>query len=253
MHRAFKKNTDNDFCIYHLPPKKWEQVKEFLSKKALSCFLRADQLQRLSKGKKEDREKELREFYFPDRGNIMSGDFGEIFSFYFLKSEFQAKDIDLYGPKKWIWKDSKNKAAPGADVLLFSKNSKDRKKDLLLSVESKMAATKPRPASNRIQDAIDRAVDDRISRMARTIDWLKEKYHKEGQFDKKEEIARFSNPTDDPYKKQHFAIAIFDSAFCDSEAGKDCQFSEGIEVYVISISDLKKMYEAFFEEAINAC
>lgn len=116
-----------------------------------------------------------------------------------------------------------------------------------------MAATKPRPDKNRLQDAIDGAIDDRVSRMARTVDWLKEKYHKEGRLDQKMEISRFSNPVDTPYIKKHFAIAIFDSSFCNNELEKNCDDSSGIEVYAIAINDLKKMYEAFFEDAINDC
>lgn len=253
MHKAFKKQRDDSFYIYRLPQNKWTEVKDFLSSKAISCFLNANQLQRLNEKGIDDRKQELRDIYFPDRGNIKSGDFGEIFSYYFLRSEFQENDVELNGPKKWIWKDSKNKAAPGADVLLYSKNPNARNKDLLLSVESKMAASKPAHNINRIQNAIDGASEDRVSRMAKTIDWLKQKYHKEGQLSKKEEIDRFSNPTDDPYEKQYFAIAIFDSSFCDSEACKECELTEGIDVYIVSIDDLKKMYEAFFEDAINAC
>lgn len=252
MHNSFRKETGEDFDFYALPNDKWDKIKDFLAKRAVQCFLNEEQIARLRELPQDKQVEELKKYYFPDVGNIKSGDFGEIFCYYFLVSEYRDKGISLCGPRKWIWKDNKNKAAPCADVLLFDQSSEDRTKHLLLTVESKMAATRPRPNKNRINDAIGGATEDKISRMAKTIIWLREKYHKENLIEERDEISRFTNPVDDPYMIEHFAIALFDSSFCEDEKQKETEFKDGIKVYVLSMDRLKEMYEMFYEDGMNA-
>lgn len=166
---------------------------------------------------------------------------------------YKKNKIFLKGPKKWIWKDDNNKAAPCADVLLYNlKNSKKPSaKDFVLTIESKMSATKA--SKSRIQDAIDGAEDDRISRLAKTIVWLERKYALEGNTSQKKEIMRFKDPVKLSYQKRHYAIAIINEIFLEDQLSKDFEKKQNIIIYVISIKKLKDLYEMFFVEAINDC
>ncbi len=150
----------------------------------------------------------------------------------------------LFAPRKWHWKDSRNKAAPGADAILFhvANLKKPTKKDILVTIESKMKAVNSK--EHRIQDAIDGATTDKLTRMAKTLSWLEEKYAKHGAENKRQLVERFKDPaTFGDYQKHFKAIAIMDSNFEADETGKAVNNIQGVTVIVFSIEELKKAYE----------
>lgn len=256
LYKSFSRTKEDDYFLHKLKDNEWDNVKTFLKSNALSCYLDEDKLSDIENIKDHTEKKDfLRKYIFPSKGNIKSGDFGEILSYFFIVERHKKlKDkIVLKGPKKWIWKDDNNKAAPGADVLLYSikNSSKPSTKDIVITIESKMSATKA--PKSRIQDAIDGAEDDRISRLTKTLVWLERKYALAGNTSKMQEIKRFQDPVTLRYRKKHYAIAIINEKFLDDQLSKDFEKKENIIIYVISIEKLKEMYEEFFLESINDC
>jgi len=206
------------------------------------------------------KESELAEI-LPSEGNIKSGDFGEILSYYIFKDRHKAHPVN--GPKKWRWKQEKNVAAPYTDVILYSiKNlKKPSKDDLLISVESKMKAVR----NNRyhpIEKAIEGAEKDFVSRIANSLNWIKKKYKDEllkkgAPIDELKrliaELDRFiKSETTGEYTKQVNAIAYVDKTLLAEETAKTVTLPSlngtKFEVFVVSIDRLQAAYEKVFDE-----
>lgn len=65
-------------------------------------------------------------------------------------------------------------------------------------------------------------------------------------------MRRFKDPVNYPYRQEYYAIAIFDIGYIDSEISKGyTKPSNEIKLYLLSINDLKKLYETYFQELIN--
>jgi hypothetical protein len=185
----------------------------------------------------------------PDRGSVMSGDFGEIFTLYFLDSQYE-DDLDLI--KKWRYKQDRKKAAPHSDVILFSieDSNSPSEDDFVICAESKQKAT------SGSFDPINRAIigyeSDRTGRLAKTLVWLKEKAIDEGNNDDLALASRFADELNTPYSKFYKAVAIVDRALLDGELIKDIKLPErtdNFEIIVIGIDSLKERYESVFDRA----
>lgn len=254
IYKSFSKNKKDDYFQFKLKNNKWKSIKKFLVENSISCYLDNEKLSAVLNQENLDEKKEfLKKYILPNKGSIKSGDFGEILSYFFMIDQYKEKKFLFKGPKKWIWKDDNNKAAPGADVLLYNiyNNQKPSSKDTVLTIESKMCATKAQ--KSRIQDAIDGAESDRVSRLAKTLVWLERKYALEGKVSEMSEIKRFQDPVKLRYRKKHYAIAIINEPFLKDQLLKSFEKKEKIIVYVISIEKLKELYEDFFLEAIDEC
>lgn len=188
----------------------------------------------------------------PEYANIRSGDFGEMLCFLLLKNKGQEKGVWLVGPRKWRWKGDKNKACHGSDVVVFNRHGHTPSdKDGIEAVESKMKSV----ASNGspIQNAINGAKDDKIKRLAKTLNWIHDRLATEGKPRLREAINRYrfldKNPT---YNKKFHAIAIVDGELVEDEIAKELHLSDDeIEVSVISMRNLKGAYEDTFRAIIN--
>ena len=77
----------------------------------------------------------------PDPGSIMSGDFGEITTLFFLSSECEENVKPM---KKWRYKQDRNKAAPHSDVVVFYREFDDKPSanDYVINAEAKQKSTK---------------------------------------------------------------------------------------------------------------
>ena len=196
----------------------------------------------------------------PDKGNIKSGDFGEILAYHIFKERHEDKNVD--GPLKWRWKQEKNVAAPYTDVILYSVEDLDNPSpdDILISVESKMKATDSN--LHPIQDAIDGAEKDFVSRIANSLSWLRKKYKEEAfrlgaltpEISKTlVMIERFINSeTKGKYIKKVKAVAIIDKAYFGNEIAKVITIPNNkqidLTVVAISIDRLKEAYEYVLSE-----
>lgn len=208
------------------------------------------------------RAEELAEL-IPDRGNIRSGDFGEILAYLFFKERHELMAID--GPLKWHWKQDKNTPAPYTDVILFACPNVDAPciDDLLVSVESKMKATASE--SNQIQAAIDGAETDYVSRIANSLAWMRRKYRNEATkvgVDIENikaiivKLERFINSDDKGlYTKKVKAITFLDKSWFHEDIARPIQRPtiNGLDltVFAVSIDRLRAAYEEVLTKAVG--
>lgn len=232
--KYFEKIDNKDIYIYRL---KEGAINDFileLTDNFRLCYISDEELEDISSKNEMKKSDFLKQFVLPDKGNIKSGDFGEIFSFHTVIEHFRNKGIKLIGPYKWMWKD-RNKAAQYSDALLFGNNGTN---DLIVTIESKMKAT---PSDeHRIQDAIDGSVDDKLTRMSKTLFWLQEKYARLGDVNNRKLAERYAYPSKyGAYDKVYKAIAIVDTDFEKQESDKEFTNNDDIIVLLFSINELK--------------
>jgi len=240
----FDRSNNASHILYRLKKGEWAQFIAKLPEEFRKCYITDKALDELCIERKISRSEFLEKYILPDEPTIKSGDFGEILCLHAVIENFDNKGLVLFAPRKWRWKDSRNKAAPGADAILFhvANPKKPTKKDILVTLESKMKAVSSK--AHRIQDAIDGATTDKLTRMAKTLSWLEEKYAKHGSEDKRQLVERFKDPaTFGDFQKQFKAIAIMDSSFEVDETSKAINNPHGVTVIVFSIEELKKTYE----------
>lgn len=248
------------FVVLNLKDAEWDEFVSKLPTEYKSCYITDEDLQNRITNFSSSKEKEFSEL-LPDAGNIMSGDFGEILSYFLFKEKHIKQKVD--GPKKWRWKQEKNVAAPYTDVILFSvkKLSEPSSEDLLISVESKMKSTASKDY-HPIQNAIDGAEKDYVSRMASSLSWLRKKYKDESlkAGASIEESVRLvgvlerfiKSETIGEYTKELKAIAFVDKTFLNDEIKKGVTMPSingtNLEIVVVSVKDLQKAYQKVFEE-----
>lgn len=184
----------------------------------------------------------------PDPGSTMAGDFGEILVY--LYQAAKAHPQVALGPKKWRLKQDRKKPAPHSDVIHFVLPSWPRasNRDLLLCSEAKMKSTSG--AKSPIKDAIKGCTTDRTSRLARTLEWLKERALSEDLGDVKiEHLDRFLHATDHPPATKRFrAVAVVCASLVDGELrNAPAETPTDYTVVVIVVPDLHRTYNEVFE------
>ncbi len=240
----FDRANTSDYILYRLKKGHWSHLLNKLHEDFRQCYITDEVLEELSKKAGITKCDFLEKYILPDDPTIKSGDFGELLCYHAVIENFENKGFVLFGPKKWRWKDNRNVAAPGSDAILFyvADSKKPTQKDILLTVESKMKAIKTNV--HRTQDAIDGAMKDKKTRMAKTLSWLEEKYAKEGDEKNRRFVERFKDPaTFGDYNKMFKAVAVIDSTCEKDEIEKKLRNDEKITVIIISLEDLKKAYE----------
>jgi hypothetical protein len=240
----FDRSNKANYILYRLKKGEWTNFIGKLPDEFRKCYITDKALDELSTERGITKSEFLEKYVLPDEPTIKSGDFGELLCFHAVIENFEGKGLLLFAPKKWQWKDNRNKAAPGADAILFhiANLKKPSKKDILITIESKMKAVNSK--EHRIQDAIDGATTDKLTRMAKTLSWLEEKYARYGAEARRQLVERFKDPaTYGDYQKQYKAVAIMDSDFEADETSKAISNIQGVTVIVFSIKELKKAYE----------
>ncbi len=216
------------------------------------CYL-SDELILVRAGDLGAEPKDIIAAALPDPGSTMSGDFGEILVFFYQASRELPQAV--FGPRKWRLKQDRTKPAPHSDVVQFvlphwPTPSGD---DALLCSEVKTKATngtfKP------IKEAIKDSEKDRISRLAKTLVWLREKALLQ-DIDGVDiaMLERFIRATDHPAALRRFrAIAVISSNIIDQQLGDaPTEIPDDYTVVVISVPELKATYESVFEAARQA-
>ena len=189
----------------------------------------------------------------PDAGAVMSGDFGEVLTyFYQAATELPA---DAIGPKKWRLKQDRTKPAPKSDVVHFVMPNRPHPsaEDSVLCSEVKAKATAGN--STPIADAITDCKKDRISRLTSTLVWLRERAINTNLGDVDIPLLnRFINAVDNPPAARRFrAVAVICNALLDNElvaapANADPEFT----LVVIGVPDLRITYTAVYTAAVNS-
>ncbi|MDI6402052.1 SAVED domain-containing protein [Balneolaceae bacterium ANBcel3] len=245
--KHFDKIDNKDIHVYRLKEDALTDFIHELTDNFRLSYISDEELEDISSKNEMKKSEFLEQFVLPDKGNIKSGDFGEILSFHTVIEHFRTKGIRLIGPYKWMWKD-RNKAAQYSDALLFGNNGTN---DLIITIESKMKATPSK--EHRIQDAINGAVDDKLTRMSNTLFWLQEKYARLGDVKNRKLAERYAYPSKyGSYDKVYKAIAIVDKDFEIQESNKEFTKGEDIIVLLFSINALKDAYEQTRQNIINS-
>ncbi len=249
--KYFEFEKKDDITIYRLKSDQFNVFLNELAEDFRQCYISNESLEQLSAKNEISKSEFLSKYVLPDKGNIKSGDFGEMLSYFSLIERFASKNVSLFCPRKWLWKD-RNKAAPYTDVVAFYINGiNSESEDILISIESKMKATPSK--SHRIQEAIDGANQDKLSRTAKTLEWLKEKYAKEGDIKNKKLVERFANPSEHgSYKKVFKAFVILDKNFEEEEFLHLTNNSKDIVIVVILSDNLKHLYEENLTRIISS-
>lgn len=184
----------------------------------------------------------------PDRGSVMAGDFGEILTFVYLG---RARAGDTLGPKKWRLKDDRRRPAPHSDVVQFVVPGWPQASaaDELLCAEVKTKSTDGN--STPISSAIADSEKDRLTRLARTLAWLKERAllgHLESP--PVAVIDRFLTDAHEhaPVTKTYFAVAVVSESVLDGVLAEAPETPpQDCTVLVLVVPELKAIYEAVFD------
>jgi hypothetical protein len=184
----------------------------------------------------------------PDAGSTMSGDFGELIVFIYHGAK--ASPQVAIGPKKWRLKQDRTKPAPYSDVIHFvvphwPTATTD---DIIFCSEVKTKSTES--SFNPITEAIAGCEKDRISRLAKTLVWLKERSMREDLGSVAiEHLDRFIKATDYPTAKKVFrAVVVICTSLVDDELGNvPSTLSPDCILVIISVPQLQKTYTSVFD------
>jgi len=238
-------------CRCHiLRPDKARIVEDYLVKQLPTCYIASQHL----KNRAEETGLSASEVLankLPDPGHVMSGDFAEILTLFFLGSERQEKTVLV---KKWRFKQDRLKSAPHSDVIiLYRKDNKSpSSEDFVICAESKQKAT----ASSfiPIAKAMEGFEKDRTGRLARTLLWLREKAIDSGSISMIEYLQRFVRANPVSFFKYYKAVAIIDREILDAELSRPLALPEqnaNFEVVVLGINRLYEMYNKVYQRAIR--
>lgn len=246
----FEPEQEQPYVLIRVPAESATNWADIIGLPLRRCYIADDALEQ--NAQRTGRPKiELLAAKLPDPGSTMAGDFGEIFVY--LYHAVQQYPTTVIGPKKWRLKQARTKPAPFSDVIHIIVPSwpEATANDLLLCSEVKTKSTNGN--SSPIAEAIKGCEKDRISRLAKTLVWLRERALGEDLGTITIALLdRFINATDyPPAQKQFHAIAVICSSLAGEElSGAPKEAPSNYTVVVILVPDLKERYEAAFEAAI---
>jgi len=250
--KYFSKSIENRISIYRFKSSCLDDFLAEITKPFRNGYINDNDLEDLAEKNAITKSTFLEKYILPDIGNVKSGDFGEMLSFFAMLENYLQKGLAFSGPYKWLWKD-RNKPSQYTDAVSFylKNTTRPSAEDVLVSIESKMKATQSN--RHRIQDAIDGANEDKLSRLVKTLAWLEEKYAKHGDISNRKLVERFRNPSEyGTYKKIFKAFAVLDEKFFDEEIALEYKNVNDLIIIVFSFKDLKDVYERNKINIINS-
>jgi hypothetical protein len=189
----------------------------------------------------------------PDPGATMAGDFGEILVY--LYQGTRAHPSTALGATKWRLKQDRTKPSPYSDVVHLELPSwpAPSTQDCVSCSEVKTKSTDG--ASTPIADAIKDSAKDRISRLGRTLVWLRDRALTEDLGDiQLTHLKRFINANDYPPAKKRFsAVAVICATLAQEEMmSAPTEVHPDYSVVVITVPELRTIYTASFAAARQA-
>lgn len=190
----------------------------------------------------------------PTLSYLKSGEFSEILMFY-IASLIICADANVT-PIKWRWKDNRDTPCHLADIVLLKCLDKDNpsNEDYFFSMEVKSAATKigKRSTYSRFNEAIEGAINDKNSRIAKMIAYLTTKYAREREADKALIVKRFEDCTTVAYKKIISAAVVSERDSLQyhvsniSSVNATNVRNDKILLFAVPIANLKILYEELY-------
>lgn len=198
--------------------------------------------------------------HFPSKPYLQSGEFSEIL-LYFISLCMRCQDANI-APLKWRWKENQDTPCHLTDIVIAKCKDEQNPSvdDYLYFVESKAAATplSKTSTSSVMNDGIEDAVKDSVSRIGKTIPYLITKYTKEKEYEKARLIKRFRDSVDVvEYKRYSNAAIVVDSESLDihmknltKDNLKQAQ-KHTISLFAVPIKDMKALYERVYAESLK--
>lgn len=220
------------------------------------AYISDEKLEEIVVNSKSTTRKNAIERRLPQNTSNKAGDFGEILSYY-LWTETFASDANIR-PMKTRWKEHPDMPSHLVDVILLKRVDEDNANpdDKMYTIESKVWTSHMKEGHSSLTEALDGAVKDRTERAAKVIPYLITHYEQDSEYDIADQVKRFCDPVNNPYHKEHFAIAIVESNQADDHIGnfdKALQAANAnIPVYLIPIADLKNIYNKLFLNIPNS-
>lgn len=234
------------------------------------AYIKEEQLAYIVSKYQTTREEEI-SGRLPGKGKVMSGDFGEILSFY-LACQLWSPNVNVF-PMKWRFKDPKKDASKYTDIVLFELKSLEKATvdDSMVTYEVKTRATalgnKPYAKHKRkskksykdgkdectILEAVVDANEDAVERAAETIPYLELRCKDLDLEELYWQIHRFSVANKVTYKKEHHAVAIVDKSLLAEQikrmpADLLAQHPNVNNVYCLPITELQQLYERVYAD-----
>jgi hypothetical protein len=248
---TFVEVKDTPFLLVRADAAESEKWAQLLGVPARRCYISDDQL-RTRAAVMNVTASEIAAAKIPDPGPVMSGDFGEIVTaFYLAARALPAVAID---PVRWRYKADRKKAAPGSDLVQMYLPSwpAASTEDRLTCAEVKAKATKG--AFDPIEKAGEGSGTDRAGRLVNTLAWLREKALTEGSETVQiAQLNRFIEAVDHPPALREFcAVAVIDSSLVDAEIAKGTPPDPAsCTLIVISVPELKQRYTDLFAQIVT--
>lgn len=248
----FPHDQEHPYVLVRISAQNVAELSEAMGVPLRRCYITDEALDQAAALHGVTREEVLKSV-LPDAGAVMSGDFGEVLTYFYQAArELPANAI---GPKKWRVKQDRTKPAPKSDVIHFVMPNRPHAStaDVVLCSEVKAKATAG--GSKPIADAIVDCKKDRTSRLSSTLVWLRERAMTTDLGDVDIPLLnRFIDAVDNPPAARRFrAVAVICNTLLDDElvaapADADPEFT----LVVISVPDLRTTYTAVYAAAIES-
>lgn len=223
-----------------------------IPKNIRECLISKKNLEeKLKKLEAECNLEEIINEYIPDEPSTMSGDFGEILSFFLIKDYYSDQKKDLIGFIKWRHKIDKNKPLNYTDLVFFHmKGSEPSKKDFIIFGEVKTNSTNKK--SNTLQDALNDNNKDYLTRNSKTLIWMRELAIRKSNKKALNYLNRFIKAVENvEYEKKFKSISVIDKDFLEYEISNEIDISKievNSELILISVEELQNIYrEAYIK------
>lgn len=219
------------------------------------AYISEEKLGRIVAKSKKITRKEAIELRLPKLTQNKAGDFGEILSYY-LWTETLASDANIC-PMKIRWKEHPDMPSHFVDVILLKRVDEENASpdDKMYTIEAKVWTSTMGNGHSSLSDALNGAIKDKAERAAKTIPYLVIQYERDDEYDLADQVQRFGDPVNDPFIKEHFAVAIVESSQANAHI---CNFDKAlhaanpnIHVYLLPIADLKNIYISLFIDIPN--
>lgn len=248
----FSHAQDDPYVLIHVSENSVAQLLTAIGVPLRRCYI-ADEAIKQSVARSGSSAREVVCRVLPDPGAVMSGDFGEVLTYFY--QSVRALPNEAIGVKKWRLKQDRTKPAPKSDVVHFvvpawPTASED---DVVLCAEVKAKAT---PGDSKpIESAIRDCKKDRVSRLASTLVWLRERATIADLGDVDIPLlSRFIDAVDGASPVKCFsAVAVVDDALLANELAyaPDAADSE-FTLVLIGVPALRATYTAAYDAASTA-
>jgi hypothetical protein len=217
-----------------------------------------EMLDKLAKGTGKTRAEYLVDLKFPDGKvapgpSIRAGDFAEI-----VVADYVEYKLGYWCPRhlRYDFKWNRNESTKGCDVMgfRFVDDGAVSPNDELFLFESKAKLT-GNEATNRLQDAVDDSAKDRL-REAMTLNALKQRYLERNEDEAAQNIERFQDEADRPFKRISGAAAVINDNLLDETLIQSTKTTEhfnagNLMLIVITGATLMNLVHALYERAAN--